>query len=196
MTKQSLINLPNPHLREPSKKVGLVTEDTRTLVQRMEHITLDWEASREHEVGVALAAIQIDVPLRVIVVRSDFDDKANKTFQAFINPAITKYEGELVSDFEGCLSIKEIYGKVPRYSKVRIRATGLDGKEIRLTAEGFLARVFQHEIDHTNGVVFIDHIKDQPEAFYTLNAEGNLQQLNYASDIAGNTTLWGEPGEA
>lgn len=187
-----LITIPNPHLREPSKKVGIINEDTAKLIERMQDITLEWEAGREHEVGVALAAIQIDVPLRVVVVRSDFDNKQDKTFRAFINPTITKYEGEIVEDYEGCLSVKDIYGKVPRYSKVRIKALDLSGKEVRFSAEGFLARVFQHEIDHTNGKVFLDHIKDAPEAFFTLNSDGNLQQLDYEKDIKSNTQLWGE----
>ena len=190
MNNASLITLPNKHLREKSKKVGYMDEATQELIERMRAITLEWEASREHEVGVALAAIQMDVPLRVVVVRSDFDNKKDTTFRAFINPEITKYEGVIETDFEGCLSIKDIYGKVPRYSKVRVKALGLDGKETRITAEGFLARVFQHEIDHTNGIVFIDHIRDMHEAFYTLNEEGNLQQLDYEHDIQNNTVLW------
>jgi peptide deformylase len=192
MNAQSLIALPNPHLREPSKKVGYIDEKIVELVEHMQDITLDWEASREHEVGVALAAIQMDVPLRVVVVRNDFDNKSDKTFHAFINPIITKFEGEIIEDFEGCLSIKDIYGKVPRYSKVRIKALDLTGKEVRFSAEGFLARVFQHEIDHTNGKVFLDHIKDAPLAFYTLSEEGNLQQLDYEKEVKHNKTLWGE----
>lgn len=187
-----LITIPNPHLREPSKKVGIINEDTAKLIERMQDITLEWEAGREHEVGVALAAIQIDVPLRVVVVRSDFDNKEDKSFRAFINPTITKYEGEIIEDYEGCLSVKDIYGKVPRYSKVRIKALDVSGKEVRFSAEGFLARVFQHEIDHTNGKVFLDHIKDSPMAFFTLNSDGNLQQLDYEKDIATNEQLWGE----
>ena len=192
MTQSTLITLPNPHLRQPSKKVGYIDETTRQLVERMRGITLDWEASRDHEVGVALAAIQIDAPLRVIIVRGDFDNKRDKTFHAFINPTITKYEGELLEDFEGCLSVKDLYGKVPRYSKVRIKALNLSGEEIRFNAEGFLARVFQHEIDHTNGKMFLDHLRDSPLAFYRLNDEGNLQQLEYAVDIENNQTLWGD----
>lgn len=188
----SLITLPNEHLREPSKKVGYIDDNVVSLIEHMQAITLEWEASREHEVGVALAAIQIDVPLRVVVVRSDFDNKEDKTFRVFINPVITKYEGELIEDFEGCLSVKDLYGKVPRYQKVRIKALDLTGKEVRFSAEGFLARVFQHEIDHTNGKVFIDHIKDSPLAFYTLSDDGNLQQLDYEKDVAPNKTLWGE----
>jgi peptide deformylase len=188
--KQSLISLPNSHLRQKSTKIGYIDNDVIQLVQDMQDITLEWEAGREHEVGVALAAIQIDIPRRVIVVRNDFDNKSDTSFRAFINPVITKYEGDLVEDFEGCLSVKDLYGRVPRYSKVRIKAIDLTGKEVRFTAEGFLARVFQHEIDHTNGVVFIDHIKGSPEAFYALDAEGNLQQLDYAKSIEGNETLW------
>jgi len=188
---KALITLPNPHLREPSKKVGYINDDILKLIEQMQDITLDWEANREHEVGVALAAIQIDVPLRVVVVRSDFDNKDDKTFRAFINPIITKYEGELLEDFEGCLSVKDVYGKVPRYSKVRVKATDLSGKEVRFSAEGFLARVFQHEIDHTNGKVFLDHIKENPLAFFTLNEEGNLQQLEYEKDVKSNANLWG-----
>ena len=193
MKNNVLITLPNKHLRQASKKVGYISDEITALIDHMRTITLEWEASREHEVGVALAAVQIDVPLRVVVVRSNFDDKKDTTFRTFINPVITKYEGEITTDFEGCLSVKDIYGKVPRHGKVRIKAMGLDGKEIRLTAEGFLARVFQHEIDHTNGIVFLDHIKDEPAAFYTLNKEGNLEQLDYQKDVATNTELWEEP---
>lgn len=158
----------------------------------MQDITIDWEANREHEVGVALAAIQINIPKRIIVVRNDFDNKKDTSFRVFINPSITKYEGELLEDYEGCLSVKDLYGKVPRYSKVRIKALDLTGKEVRFSAEGFLARVFQHEIDHTNGKVFIDHIKDSHDAFFKLNEDGNLQQLDYEKDVLGNKTLWGE----
>jgi len=190
--QNSLIALPNQHLRQSSQKIGYIDDNVLRLVQHMQDITLEWEADREHEVGVALAAIQIDVPLRVVVVRNDFDNKNDTSFRAFINPVITKYEGELVEDFEGCLSVKDLYGKVPRYSKVRIKALDLTGKEIRFSAEGFLARVFQHEIDHTNGKVFIDHIKDSPLAFYELNEEGNLQQLDYEKDVRTNKILWGE----
>jgi peptide deformylase len=185
-----LITLPNPHLRERSKKVGFIGEDIRELIAAMEKATLDWEDSRDHEVGVALAAVQIDQLHRVVVIRNNFDDKSDRTFRVFINPEITKYEGEVVADYEGCLSIKNVYGLVPRHSKVRVKALDLNGEEIRLTAEGFLARVFQHEIDHTNGIVFIDHIKDDPQAFFVLTDEGKLEPKDYEQDIKDNTDLW------
>lgn len=188
--KDNIITLPNPHLRERSQKVGIITDDIKKLVARMEAATLDWEDSRDHEVGVALAAVQIDTLQRVVVVRSDFDNKKDRSFHVFINPEITKHEGELVEDFEGCLSIKDIYGKVPRYTKVKVKALDLEGREFRVTAEGFLARVFQHEIDHTKGKVFIDHIHDKPNAFFKLNSEGKLEALDYDKDVKDNHLLW------
>ncbi len=190
MTKDNIISLPNGHLRQRSQKVGLITDEIKKLIAEMEEATLDWEDSRKHEVGVALAAIQIDTKLRVVVIRNNFDNKSDRTFHAFINPKVTKLEGELEEDFEGCLSVRDIYGKVPRYSKVRVSALDKNGKPVRVTAEGFLARVFQHEIDHTNGVVFIDHIKDKPEAFFRLNKEGQLEKLDYEKDVRSNKQLW------
>jgi peptide deformylase len=190
-SKDDIITLPNEHLRQRSRKVGIISPAIKELIADMEAATLDWEDSRKHEIGVALAAIQIDSSLRVVVVRSNFDDRSDRTFQVFINPEITKYEGEIEEDFEGCLSVIDIYGKVPRHTKVRVKAIDEDGKPVRLTAEGFLARIFQHEIDHTNGIVFIDHIKDNAEAFFKLNDDGHLEALDYDEDIKDNGVLWG-----
>lgn len=190
MTKDDIITLPNDHLRQRSQKVGLVSPAVRQLIADMQAATLDWEAQREHEAGVALAAIQVDKTLRIIVIRNDFDNKADQTFSVFINPVITKYEGDIEEDYEGCLSVPDIYGKVPRHQKVRIKALNEAGREVRLTAEGFLSRVFQHEVDHTNGIVFIDHIKHQPQAFYKLDNEGNLISLDYEKDVKNSPVLW------
>jgi peptide deformylase len=145
----------------------------------MKAAALDWEDSRAHEVGVALAAIQIDQPLKIIIIRNNFDDKQDKTFSVLINPEIVKLEGELEEDYEGCLSVADIYGKVPRYSKVRVRANDENGRQIRVKAEGFLARILQHEIDHTKGVMFIDHIKGKHGRFYKITDEGKLESLPY-----------------
>jgi peptide deformylase len=188
-SRNDIITLPNAHLRQRSQKVGLITDDTIKLVNDMEAATLDWEDSREHEVGVALAAIQIDIAMRVVVIRHNFDDKSDRTFLALINPEIVKYEGEIEEDFEGCLSVSDLYGKVKRHNKVRVKALNLQGKEIRITAEGFLARVMQHEIDHTNGRLFVDHLKDQKDAFYHLEVDGKLKPVEYQKATA---DLWTE----
>lgn len=190
MDRSNIISLPNEHLRERSRKVGFITEEIRKLVEDMKAATLDWEASRQHEVGVALAAVQVDRLLRIVVVRNNFDNKNEKTFSVFINPEITKFEGSVEQDFEGCLSVPNIYGKVRRYTKVRVRAQDENGQFFRVTAEDFLARVLQHEIDHTNGIVFVDHIQNDPDAFFQLNKEGHLEKLDYEKDIRTNSILW------
>ena len=178
-TKELIISLPNPHLRQRSRRVGLVSDEIRQIIDKMKQATLDWEASREHEVGVALAAVQIDQPYRIVIVRHNFDDKSDHNFDVFINPEITKLEGKIELDYEGCLSVKDIYGEVPRYNKVRVRALDENGHEIRFKAEGFLARVLQHEVDHIQGTMFVDHIKDQHDAFFKLTETGKLEPINY-----------------
>jgi peptide deformylase len=186
-TKESIITLPNPHLRGKSVRVGIITDDIRQIIDDMKTATLDWEASRPHEVGVALAAVQIDKPYKIIVIRNDFDNKEDHEFSVFINPEIVKTEGKLEEDYEGCLSVKDVYGKVPRYNKIRMRALNEQGQEVRVKAEGFLARVLQHEVDHCNGLVFVDHIKDKQDGFFELTDDGKLKELPYeqvnAADI-------------
>lgn len=190
MTRDDIITLPNSHLRQKSAKIHVATDDVIKLADDMTSAALDWEDSRPHEISAALAAVQVDKLERVVIVRADFDNKSTRKFVTLINPEIVKYEGEVVEDFEGCLSVKGVYGKVPRHNKVRVKAVSLDGEEIRIKAEGFLARVLQHEIDHCNGVVFIDHIKDKKDAFYTLDKKGELRPLDYDKDIAENSILW------
>lgn len=177
--KDSIIALPNQSLRQKSQRIAVITPEVRQIIDAMKSATIDWEDSRPHEVGVALAAIQIDKPYRVVIIRHDFEEKKDKRFEVFINPEIIKLEGEVEEDYEGCLSVTDIYGKVPRHNKVRIRAMDENGQPVRVKAEGFLARIFQHEVDHTNGVMFIDHIHGNKDAFYKLTDEGKLEQLAY-----------------
>lgn len=191
MKKEAIIALPNPHLRERSQKVTVVDDRIRQLVTDMTDASLDWEDSRPHEISAALAAVQVDQLERVVIVRSDFDDKSTREFTPLINPEIIKYEGEELEDFEGCLSVAHgIYGKVKRASKIRVKALNIDGEEVRFKAEGFLARVIQHEVDHTNGIVFIDHLRDNENAFYHLEENGDLVAVDYDTHIKNNHELW------
>lgn len=188
MTRKDIIALPNPHLRLKSERVRVITPTIEELITNMQAATLDWEDSRPHELGVALAAVQVDQLKRVIIVRNDFDNKEDRSFVALIDPEIIKLEGTTAHDHEGCLSVPDIYGLVPRASKVRVRAIDEKGREVRMKAQGFLARVLQHEIDHMNGTLFIDHIKDQ-DVFFELTPEGALKKVSHAS-IAKNRLLW------
>jgi peptide deformylase len=189
-TKNSIITLPNTHLRQRSKKVGIINEDIKKIIDDMEHAVIDWDKSRAHEVTVALAAVQIDTLLRLIIVRDDFDHGTPARYTALINPEIVKYEGEIEYDYEGCLSIRSVYGYVPRNSKIRLKARDINGKEVRFSATGFLSRVIQHEVDHTNGKLFVDHIKHDKDAFYKLTSKGELVSLDYEKDIKNNRILW------
>lgn len=190
MKKESIITLPNPHLRQTSARITEVDEEVKKLIDDMTSASLDWENSRPHEISAALAAVQIDVLKRVVIVRNDFENKSNAEFIALINPEIVKYEGDVVADYEGCLSVSDFYGKVPRHTKIRVKAIDIDGNEVRFKAQGFLARVIQHEIDHTKGIVFVDHIKNERDAFYRLNEKGELNPVDYAEEVAGNSVLW------
>lgn len=191
MKKEDIITLPNPKLRRRSVKVQTITPEIKQLINDMVDVSLDWEDSRPHEISAALAAAQIGRPERVIIVRSDLEDKSVRKFTALINPEIIKLEGEVVEDFEGCLSVPDsIYGKIPRHSRVRVKALDIDGNKVRIKAEDFLARILQHEIDHINGIVFIDHIRDNKDAFFKLNSKGELQPLDYDKDIKNNDKLW------
>jgi peptide deformylase len=178
-SKDDIIALPNDHLRQKSKKIAAINDEVRQVIEEMMAATIDWETSREHEVGVALAAIQIDQPYRIIIIRNNFDNKEDHSFSVFVNPEITKREGKIEEDYEGCLSVRDIYGKVPRYTKVRIKAVDENGRAVKVKAEGFLARVFQHEIDHINGLLFVDHIEDKKDRFYKINDEGKLEPIAY-----------------
>jgi peptide deformylase len=190
MTKDNIITLPNPHLRQPSRKVGKITKKILTIIDNMEKATLSWDQSRDHEVGVALAAVQIDELNQIVIIRNNLEDKDDLSFKAYINPKITKLYGDIIEDYEGCLSIPDIYGKVPRYSKIKLSALDINGQQIQETINDFRARIFQHEIDHNNGILFIDHIKERTDAFYILDKKGKIKQLNYEEFIKNNSLLW------
>ncbi len=183
-THKNIITLPNDHLRQRSRRITQIDADTHQIISDMIAATLDWEAHRPNEVAVALAAIQIDKPVRIVIIRADFDNKENKNFQVLINPEITKYEGEIITDYEGCLSVKDVYGKVPRYSKVRGRAIDINGNQIKIkSTDPFLSRVLQHEVDHTNGICFVDHIAHDQDAFSVLTKSGDLVACPYSKVI-------------
>jgi len=177
--RHDIITLPHPDLRKKSVRVHVITDETKELIEDMRAAALDWEDSRPHEIAVALAAVQIDRLERVVIVREDFEDKENRSFIVLINPEIVKLEGKVVTEHEGCLSVRDVYGAVPRHTKIRVRAIDESGQSVRIKADDFLARVLQHEIDHTNGICFVDHIAETHDAFFTLTESGDLEPTRY-----------------
>ena len=161
MTKDSIIALPDKRLRQKSHKVHVVTDKTREIIETLKKVALDWENSRPHEASAAISAVQVGIMEKIAIIRDDFDDKDSKDFTALINPEIVKFEGKIIDDYEGCLSVPDVYGKVPRHDKIRVKALDINGNEVRFKADGFLARIIQHEIDHTNGIMFYDHINEK-----------------------------------
>ncbi len=154
MAQRQIIYADNPHLREKSKKVRTFGPGLQTLIEDM--------VETMHEAnGQGLAAPQVDVLERVIVIelpKDEEDAQSGKLF-ALVNPEIVRAEGKEEGE-EGCLSIPGWWGEVNRATFVTVKAQDMKGKWIRIKAYDLLARVLQHEIDHLDGVLFIDRIED------------------------------------
>jgi peptide deformylase len=150
MAVREIIKLPDPRLRLVSQPVNAIDNEIRTLVADMFETMYDAP-------GIGLAAIQVGVPKRVITLDlAKKDDPKNP--QVVINPEIVWSGQERATYEEGCLSIPEYYEEVERPAQVKVRYTDLEGKPHEVDAGGLLATCLQHEIDHVNGVLFIDHI--------------------------------------
>ncbi len=186
----NIITTPDPRLRQKSTKVGVIDDGIKDVIAEMLKNSLEWEKDHPHELSAAMAAPQLGINKRIIIVRDDLDDKNNNSFTALINPEVIKTEGKTITDYEGCLSVPEIYGKVPRPEKCKVKAILEDGTPVRIKAEGYLARTLLHEIDHLDGILFIDHIKDVKDAFYIMNKKGDLDPLDYDKHIKGNKELF------
>lgn len=187
-----IITTPDRRLREKSEKVGKITPEVLDVIENMRRLSLDWEKEHPYELSAAMAAPQMGVLKRIIIIRDDMEDKNNATFTALIDPVVIKAEGKTIRDYEGCLSVPSIYGMVPRASKVRVKAKLEDGTEVRIKATDELARTLLHEIDHLDGVLFIDHIRDKKDAFYEMSDKGDLVPVDYDKKIKDNPELWGE----
>ena len=150
MALRDILILPDKRLRLKSEPVKTVDAEVRALVD-------DMFETMYTAPGVGLAAIQVGVPRRIVTVDTAKKDEP-KHPQVFMNPEIVWSSEEKDTYEEGCLSIPEYYEEVERPSEVKVRFMSLDGKTQEMAADGLLATVLQHEIDHTNGVLFIDHI--------------------------------------
>jgi peptide deformylase len=150
MAVRDILTLPDPRLRLVSQPVGAIDAEIRGLVA-------DMFETMYAAPGIGLAAIQIGVPRRVITLDLAKKDEEKKP-QVFINPAILSTSADRSTYEEGCLSIPEYYEEVERAAEVKFRYLDLNGSEHELDATGLLATCVQHEIDHLNGVLFIDHL--------------------------------------
>ncbi|HMM72939.1 MAG TPA: peptide deformylase [Rhodocyclaceae bacterium] len=142
-----ILRFPDPRLQRRAHSVAEIDDSIRKLVA-------DMAETMYAAPGIGLAAVQVDVPLRVIVIDVS-EDKSE--LRVFIDPDIIERSGEQVCE-EGCLSVPGVYEKVTRAERVRVRARDLSGEIFELAADGLLAVCIQHEIDHLDGVVFVEHL--------------------------------------
>ena len=150
MTVRPILTAPDPRLKAVSTDVQAVDSAIRALVD-------DMADSMYAADGIGLAAVQIGVPVRVLVI--DLDQKEGKKNPvAYINPKIVWASDEMAVFEEGCLSVPEIWDDVERPARIRCEYLDRDGKKQLLEADGMLATCLQHEMDHLNGVLFIDHL--------------------------------------
>jgi len=151
MTVREIVTNPAPVLRQKARKVSSFGADLQKLID-------DMVETMRVAPGVGLAAPQVDVPLRVIVVEfgDEEDEEAPAKLYSLVNPEVIKASAETDMGTEGCLSIPGFVGDVDRPVSVTIKGLNRRGKPMRIKAKGWLARIFQHEIDHLDGVLFID----------------------------------------
>jgi peptide deformylase len=150
MAPRTILTLPDPRLRLVSKPVAKVDAEIRKLVEEMFETMYGAP-------GIGLAAIQVGVPKRVVTMDLAKKDEPRNP-KVYINPELLWASEERAVYEEGCLSIPEYYEEVERPAQVKVRYTDLDGNAQEIEANGLLATCLQHEIDHLNGVLFIDHI--------------------------------------
>jgi len=150
MALRDIVILPDKRLRQVSKPVSKIDAATKKLVEDM------FETMYEAP-GIGLAAIQIGEPVRIVTMDLAKKDEPKQP-QVFINPELTWTSEAKNTHEEGCLSIPEYYEEVDRPAEVKIKYTDLQGEQHEIAADGLLATCIQHEIDHLNGVLFIDHI--------------------------------------
>ena len=155
MAIRTILEVPDPRLREISKPVDGVDDELRTLIA-------DMFETMYAAPGIGLAAIQVGVPKRVLVI--DLQEPAEEGGEpvrephVFINPEIVEHSEQEVPYTEGCLSVPDQYAEVDRPDRIRARWLDEDGKQRDEAIEGLLAVCLQHEMDHLNGVLFIDHL--------------------------------------
>ena len=150
MAIKTIITEPNKILRQKSKPVETVGEEERNIMD-------DMLETMYHANGIGLAAIQIGIPKRIIVMDIS-KNKEKKTPMYFVNPIIKNKNSEHSTYEEGCLSVPNYFAEINRPKKCEVDYLDYDGKKKTLSAEGLLATCIQHEIDHLEGILFIDYL--------------------------------------
>jgi peptide deformylase len=165
MAKREIVTIPHDVLRRKARKRTDFGSELQTLVD-------DMIETMRAAPGVGLAAPQVGISERLVVVEYSDDEKedAPKKLYVVVNPEITRTSKEMVMGIEGCLSVPNLLGEVERYEAITVKGNNRRGQPVTIKAKGWLARIFQHEIDHLDGVLYVDRAErvwqpEDPEEF-------------------------------
>ncbi|MBW2314278.1 MAG: peptide deformylase [Deltaproteobacteria bacterium] len=177
MALREVLQFPDPRLKQVSEPVSEVTDEIRELARDMCDVMYD-------EPGIGLAAPQLGESIRLIVVDTEWteDEEAERDPLVLVNPEIVAREGTLTWS-EGCLSVPDYTADIERAARVSLRAHDLDGKPVEIEADEIQAVCFQHEIDHLDGVLFIDHISRLKRSLYVQKRKRALRDEAEASAL-------------
>ena len=162
-----ILKYPDMFLKQSAKPVDNIDESIQQLIEDMAETMYD-------EPGVGLAATQVGSDKRIIIYDTDPKEE-DSTYHALINPEIVSSEGTTISENEGCLSVPEFRADVKRFETVRVKALDRSGKPVDIDTDGFLSVVLQHEIDHLNGILFIDRISALKRELYKRRVKKHLK---------------------
>jgi len=162
-----IITYPDKFLKRKTDPVEEINDEIRKLVE-------DMADTMYQAPGVGLAAIQVGENKSLIVYDPEAD-KENRPYKVLINPEIISMEGEILSENEGCLSVPDFRADVKRAESAVVRGLDMDGNPVKIEAEGLLSIIFQHEIDHLNGILFIDRISSLKRGMYKRKIKKQLK---------------------
>ncbi len=169
MALRDVLQFPDKRLRRVSKPIVEISDAIRTLAADMLEVMYD-------EPGIGLAAPQVGEAVRLVVVDTEWrEENAERSPLVLVNPEIVASEGQLLWT-EGCLSVPDFEAEVERFAKLRLQALDLDGRKLEIDAEDLQAVCFQHEIDHLDGVLFIDRISRLKRNLYVRKRRKQLRQ--------------------
>jgi len=169
MALRPVLQLPDKRLLQRSDEIEEITDAIRELAADMCDVMYD-------EPGIGLAAPQVGDPVRLIVVDTDWtEEDVEKSPLVLLNPELSEHDGKLLWK-EGCLSVPDFEAEVERAERVLLRAQDLDGKELEIRAEGLQAVCFQHELDHLDGILFIDRISRLKRSRYVAKRKKQLKR--------------------
>lgn len=162
-----ILTYPNEFLSKPTRPVKNIDEELQNMIERM-------AVTMYRAPGIGLAAIQVGINQSFLIYDVSPQD-SERSLQVLINPRIVSQEGTMVSEEEGCLSVPDFRADVKRASSILVEGFDRDEKPLRMEAEGLLAVVLQHEIDHLNGILFIDRISSLKRGIYKRKVKKNLK---------------------